>query len=380
MKNHCILIAAFAAALAVFCGCDSADDGSRDFADGKEAFEQGDLAKAARYFEQSAALMTTNADTFVYLARTRLGLGELADARVNIQKAEELAGGDADVRVLSAQLAWHAKDYDMAAKGFSAIANDAKVEAALRAEGWAGLGVVEMTRNNRDLARIAFLRAIRLDRRNASAWYNLGFLYRDNFNYLEAALEQFSIYVRLEETATPRVQKIQRTIIPELKESIARAAAERPGASRRDSAAAAAAIAKAESAWKKGNYKTARVSYQEALKADPLSYPAALGLAQAHLKTDATQKGQKNALEAYRQACMLKPGAISTFLAAADLAVRLGYHSAATEIYSRAVAADPSSLPALDGLIRALRRVGGKNSAAQAYQGYRDSLSAGKKK
>ena len=49
-------------------------------------------------------------------------------------------------------------------------------------------------------------------------------------------------------------------------------------------------------------------------------------------------------------------------------------------IYSRAVAANPSSLSAIDGLIRSLRRVGGKTKVAQAYQLYRDSLSVNRKK
>ena len=46
----------------------------------------------------------------------------------------------------------------------------------------------------------------------------------------------------------------------------------------------------------------------------------------------------------------------------------------AVEIYSRAVAANPASLDAIDGLIRALRKTGGKAKVAEAYQRYRESL------
>lgn len=379
MKIERITVAAVGAAMAVLCGCGGApDDGSDDLDEGKAAFESGDFKKAARHLEKSAAL-SANADTFVYLARVKLGLGELADARAWIDKAAGLAAADSDVRLLSAQIAWHAKDYEAAAKQFAGLAKDAKLAAELQAEGWTGLGIVEMTRNNRDLARIAFLRAIRLDRRSAPAWYHLGLLYRDAFNYSEAALEQFNIYVRLDAVASPRVQKVQRALVPELKESIARSAADRPGASKRDSAASATAIGKAEAAWKKGNFKTARIAYQDALKADPLSYPAALGLAKAYLKTDATQRGQMAALDAYKQACVLRPGAISTFVTTAELAAKLGLNAQAAEIYSRAVAADPSSTAALDGLIRALRKTG-KASSANAYQDYRSSLTAKKAK
>jgi tetratricopeptide (TPR) repeat protein len=231
-----------------------------------------------------------------------------------------------------------------------------------------------MTCDNHHLARIAFLRAIRLDRRNASAWYHRGLLYRDGFGYLEAALEQFEIFSRLEEEASPRVQKVQRTVIPALKESISRAATERPGASKRNSAACAAAIAKAEDAMKKGRFRDAREAYALALKSDPLSYPAALGLAKAWEKTDSTKAGQEKAFDAYKTACMLRPSAVSTFLAAGSLAAKLGFSLQAVEIYSRAVAANPASPDAIDGLIRALRKTGGKAKVAEAYQQYRLSL------
>ena len=71
---------------------------------------------------------------------------------------------------------------------------------------------------------------------------------------------------------------------------------------------------------------------------------------------------------------MLRPSAVSTFLAAGSLAAKLGLSLQAIEIYSRAVAANPTSLDAIDGLIRALRKSGGKAKVADAYQSYRESL------
>ena len=115
------------------------------------------------------------------------------------------------------------------------------------------------------------------------------------------------------------------------------------------------------------------------MTADPLSYPAALGLARAWERTDKTKTGQTKALECYQTACALRPSAVSTLLTAGALALRLGYPSQAVDIYSRAVAASPTSLDALDGLIRALRKCGGKNAVAQAYQLYRESIAAKRK-
>jgi len=368
---------AFVFAAAVLAGCDS-DDGSGSYRDACDAYGAHDLKKAGALFEKSVKVASTNADAFVGLARVRLELGELTAARQAIDRAAELTDGDVDVMLLSAQIDWHAKNYDRAAQEFGAIAIDRGLPPEIRAQGWSGLGVVEWSRDNYDLARVALLRAIRTDRRNAAAWYHLGLLYRDGFGYLEAALEQLSIYVRLEAVASPRVQKVQRSVIPELKEKIARTAADRPGASRRDSGASGALVQKADAAWKSGSFKSARKFYQEALNADPLSFPAALGLAKATLKADASRTGQQQALSCYRRACSLNAGAVSAFLAAGELAQRLGQPSSAVEIYSRAVAANPTSLDALDGLIRALRKAGNRTRAAQAYQGYRDSLTAKK--
>ena len=181
-------------------------------------------------------------------------------------------------------------------------------------------------------------------------------------------------------SASPRVQRVQRSDIPGLKEAITRAAADRPGVAKRDSSACAAEISKAEAALKKRTYKPACQHYEAALKADPISYPAALGLAQTQLKVDPGKGGQAKAFESYKLACALRPSAISTFLTAGSMAAKLGYHAQAVEIYSRAVAASPASREALDGLIRALRKVGNKASVAQAYQEYRDSLTAPKRK
>ena len=359
--------------VAAILGC-GPRDGSKEFEQGKTAYELRDLKKAETLFARSAVLAPQDADRILYLARTELELGELAEAQLQIAKAVAIAGDDADVRLLKAQIDWHAKNYEDAAKGFSEIAEDIRLEASVRAQGWAGLGVVEMTCDNHHLARVAFLRALRLDRRNAAAWYHLGLLYRDGFRYLEAALEQFEIFVRLEQEASPRVQKVQRTIIPGLKEEIARVATERPGAAKRNSSVCATLIVEAEAAQKKGNAKGAREAYQKALVADPLSYPAALGLAKAWEKTDATKAGQQKAFEAYKSACALSPSAVSTFLATGSLAVKLGYSSQAVEIYSRAVAANPTSLEAIDGLIRVLRKGGKADKVATAYQKYRDSL------
>lgn len=365
--------------LFVLAGC-GPKDGVREIRDGRAAFAAGDLKKAEKLYLKAESLNPASADAPFALAELRLRQGELAEAKKFIARAEALAGKDVDVRLLGGQIAWHAKDYARAEKLFQGVAADTALTPELRAQGFAGLGIVEMTCDEHDLARIAFLRAIRLDRRNASAWYHLGQLYRfDPFGYNEAALDQFEIFVRLEEDASPRVQKTQRSIIPALKDLIARAAAERPGAAKRNSAAAAASIASAENSLKKGAFKTALAHYRQAMEADVLSYPAALGFAKTQLRLDSSVNGQKKAFEAYRTACTLRPSAVSTYLETGRLAEKLALWAQAREIYSRAVAANPTSLDAIDGLIRAVRKTGGSEKISRAYQAYRDTLTKGKK-
>lgn len=370
-------LAALVGVLIAGCG---PNDGVQELADGRAAYQAGDIKKATKLLTKSAALNPLNVDAFVSLALIKIEAGELDEAQGWIAKAEALSAGDTDVRQLSAQIAYHAKDYDKAAKLYRGLGEDDSLDAAIRADGWSGLGVIQTENNEHDLARISFLRAIRLDRRNPAARYHLGRLYRlSPFGYAEAALEQFEIFVRLSgELASPRVQKTQQVIIPSLKETINRAATERPGASQRNSAVSAAALSKAEAAVKKGNWKAARTAYQEAVTADVLSYPAVLGLARVELKIDSSVAGQKKALEHYRQACSLKPSAISTLLEAGRLAEKLVLPAQAREIYSRALAANPFSLEAVDGLIRSIRKANGDKKVSQAYQSYRDMLSTKK--
>lgn len=367
------------AVLAVVAGC-GPKDGLKDYAEGTKAYETHDLKRAEKCFRQSLIDAPNAVNTLVMFARTELDLGEIAAAKEAIERAEALAPEATDVAMLEGEIAYQAKDYAHAIKRFEDVVKREEGNPAIQAIAWTGIGIVEMTCERRDFARLAFLRAIRLDRRCAAARYHLAFLYRgDSYHYLDAALEQFQIYVRLEDEASRRVQDVMRTLIPALREDIARRAAECPGADKRNAEASATALVKAEAAWKENAFKTARVEYDKAYAADPLSYPAALGLAKAWEKTDATEAGQQKALGYYKAACTLRPSAVSTFLTAGNLAMKMGRYASAAEIYSRAVAANPNDVTALDGLIRALRKVGGKTEIANAYQRYRETIPVRKK-
>ena len=290
--SSALRLAAAASVAATIAGC-GPNDGLAELDSGKAAYAAQDLKKAVKLFEKSLEFAPDRIDTLVYLARANVDLGEIQAAQQAIAAAEAVASaGDTDVKMLSAQIAWHLKDYAKAAKLFGEVAEAKGASNALKAQALTGLGVVYQTEGERDLARIAYFRALLLDRTNAAAWYHLGMLYRD-FGYIDSAIELLNAYVRLDVVASPRVQKVQRNVIPALQDASRRAVADREGASRRNSAACAAAISKAEEAKKKGAWKTAAAKFKEALDLDPLSATAAEGLAEAIEKTDSSADGKR---------------------------------------------------------------------------------------
>lgn len=374
--------AASALLLATALGC-GPGDGSKEFDKGLAAFRAGDLLRADRFFTRAIEIAPGNVDALVAETRVKLATGDIESAAGFATRAADLAADDPDVISLVAETAWHRKDYDLAQKSYLRLAEGDGFDAATRSVGWTGYGIVENARERGEaschLARCAFLRAIRLDRKNASAWYHLGLLYRDGFGYVDAALEQFLFYVRLAEKADARVQRVQDVMIGQLREQIAQRRSSVKGASSRNSAAAAAALVRATEAAKKKQAKAAKAAYAEAYVADPLSYPAALGLATCWEK-EGTKAALDEALRYYRAACELNPSACRTFLTTAALATKLGRTASAADLYSRAVAANPTDITAIDGLIRALGKTGKDRESARAYQSYRDSLGVRKPK
>lgn len=371
-----------AASLAVLSGCGNSD-GEREFALAKQALSVKNLDRAAELFMRAAELNSRNIDALVMLARIRLDLGEITAAEDAVARASALAPDDLDIAELSAQIDWHSKRYKEARDKYEKLAGNVAVDAKVRAQALAALGLIDIALSDiqpqdewlRDRARTEFLMALALDKKCAPAYYHLGLLYRSEpFPYKEAALTQYEFFKSVGPQADPRYDRVLRVVIPELKEEINRARAERPGATNRDSTAAAESIRKAQLAEKKGQTQAARRLYEAAFKADPLSYEAALGLAKTIKKAEGnSEAGKKRAFDAYNAACHLRSSAVSTFLDAAQLAMDLKKYQSAVELYSRAMAANSRNTTAIDGMIRALRKCD-KPKTAAIYQKYRDTI------
>lgn len=366
-------------ALLIVAGC-KPSDGKDEYAEAQKALDARNFEKAEELFAKSAELAPDNVDALVSLALSRIGRGLIKEARDAAVRAAALAPDDLDVRELLAQVAWYSGEYEAARELYLPLATDEKVPADVRSQAYAALGVVDMAMCGadmqhdwlRDRARTEFLRAIALDRFNAAARYQLALLYRDSYGYNEAALECFRAYIQLAKEADARMQRVQREEMPSLTRIINEANAARPGAAGRDVAVCSQELKKAEAEWKKGAYTKARQYYSNANKADPLSYEAAFGLAQAWEK-DRSASAKENALKYYQEACRNRTSATKTLIRTGDLAMTLKRYAIASEAYSRAVAANARDITAIDGLIRALRR-SSRTKAADVYQKYRETI------
>ncbi|MBO5643125.1 MAG: tetratricopeptide repeat protein [Kiritimatiellae bacterium] len=370
INSSFILISSLATLLV---GC-APSDGSDEFKQATAAYELRDLQRAKRFFEKAAKLNSSNADAHYMLAKVNLDLGNLEEASAAINDARLVASNAADILSLDAQIAYHLKDYAKAIEIFSTLSEDSSLSRRVRSQALVGLGIIYMTENDRDKARVQFLSSLVLERRhNASAYYHLGLLYRDAYDYQEAASEQFEMFVRIPDAPKDKVEKVLHNFLPAINDAIIRAAQEIPNASRRDSQAAAIQIKNAEQAQKKRQYKTALSAYTKAYQLDSLSFPAALGVARM-TALDQSRKEQEKALVAYLTAIKLRPKSTSTLLEAAQIAMKLKQYLTAERLYSMAVAANPVKLDAIDGLIRAKERLPGKTKAASLYQKYRNRL------
>lgn len=369
-------------AVLLVAGC-KPSDGKDEYAEAQKALEAKNYEKAEELFAKSAELAPDNVDALVSLALSRIGRGMIKEAKAAAEKAAALAPDDIDLRELLAQVAWYAGEFETARELYLPLATDENISADVRSQAFAALGVIDMAMCGtdmqhdwlRDRARTEFLRAITIDRRNATARYQMALLYRDTFGYNEAALENFRAFLQLAPEADARVQRVQRDEMPNLTRIINEANAARPGAAGRDVNVCSQELKKAEAEWKKGAFTKARQYYSNANKADPLSYEAALGLAQAWEKF---RNGKENALKYYQEACKNRTSATKTLIKTGDLAMELRKYAIATEAYSRAVAASAKDITAIDGLIRALRR-SNRAKAAEVYQQYRDTIPVRKK-
>ena len=384
MKIYNHLFACAAIALVAGCGGD-ADDGSRELEKGRAALGARDLPLASTLFAESARKNPTNFEARISLALVSLELGEPRVADKAAREAVAIDPSSAEARLVEGQTAYLAKDYARSKASFGMVADDGGLPAAIRSQALSSRAVAEFATDETDAARISLLRALRLDFRNAAAWYHLGVLSRGTYHFPAAAKDQFEMACRLDPNSS-RTRETMRTIIPALRETLARIAADKPGADKRNPGEAARLIADGVSAQKKKDIKTAGACFAKAFAADPLSWEAAWHYAQTLQAVEEAKKPGdktrltpsdivKKTLYAYRVALDAKPASRETCMSAARFALQNRRPDEACDFLSHALAHFPDpkhSKSVLELYVDALGRLGtadGKRRAAM-YRAY----------
>ncbi len=372
----------------VGCGPGAADKGDGDFARGREELARAEpnLQVAMNAFAACALKNPTNFETRVELALTALRLGEPDIADRAATEAVGLMPSSAEAHLLEAHAAYLKRDYERAEAAFSRVANAVYLPAEMRSQAFSSRSVVELAAGKIDASRLSLMRAVRLNFRNAAAWYHLGVLSRDTFHFNAAAKDQFEMACRLEPDS-PRERNIVRNVLPSLRDALARAAADKPGAAKRDPSRAAKLLAEGAAAERRRDIKGASRKYAEAYAADPLSWEAACSYARTLQAAEAAKKSTdktklsavtvvERTLAAYRAALDAKPTSRETFMAAARFALQNRRAQVAADLLSRALAHFPDSKQVLSLYIEALGRLGTAESARRArrYQAYRREL------
>ncbi|MCQ2392227.1 MAG: hypothetical protein MJ240_12460 [Kiritimatiellae bacterium] len=389
-------------AAAIFAGCtgDAVDDGARDLEKGRAAFAARDLKAASEAFAECARKNATNFEARISLALACIELGSPRQADQAAKEAVAIDPSSAEGRLVEGEAAYLVKDYARAKAAFNAVASAQDLPNALRSQALASRAVVELASEGADVARLSLFRAIRVDFKNAAAWYHLGVLSRGTFHFPAAAKDQFEMACRLDPNSA-RTRETLRTILPSVRDALAHLAADKPGAAKRDPGLAAKLLAEAATLTKKNDTKGALAKYERAHEADPLSYEAAWSCAQALAKSEPAwnspkpEKGKPvdkakiaaarakavaahvdRVLATYRAALDAKPSKRDTCITAARYALQNQRAKAACDFLSHALAHFYDSKPVLDLYVEALGKLGTAEGTRKArlYQAYRKEL------
>ena len=366
MRNNILAVLA----LAVVAGC-GPDDGSVDFEKGEAAYSARDLQTAVLCYGAAAVKNPTNFTARMKLALANVDLGEIDAARAAIDSALAVDPLSAEARLLDGHIAYIAKDYSHAKKAFSDISSARQLPKDIRSKAIASQAVMELTANLFDRARVSLWRAIRLDRRNAAAWYHLGYLSRDTYRFEDAALEQFQMASRLM-TDPVRVKSVMQDIIPTIRESLRAKMAGKPGAAGRDPGTAATLVTEGEGLTKRAPKKAA-AKFSEAYSKDPLSYAAAWNFAKSKCDSAKSDADIARVLSAFQDAIDQRPNSQLTYRTAARFALGRRRPIRAERFLSQALAHDPEDKATLELYVQTLRRLG-KTSEAKLYDAYLKEL------
>ena len=317
--------------LALVCGCGSRS-GVGAAKKGMAAFKDGRYEKAIALFSKAAERIPNSPELYYHLGLAHLEHGNLDPALEALQAALELRPAEGEANILGAmgQVAYHQKAYTNAVAALER-ALEVSQDDATTVRVLTTLGAVEVCRKNPDLACLHYLRALKLDRKYAPAYYNLAVLYQDQYNLYEEALDQLEMFVRMVEKKD-RKRDMAENRIKRLSQKIGT-----PANVSRNSTRAASLLQDGVNAYVAKQFPKAIKAYKDALVADPQTFSAALGLGEVYVK----QGMRAEALEAFKRAADINPTHQYSYHQAADLALQLKQPADASKILIKAIARSP---------------------------------------
>jgi len=335
------------------------------------AFGEKNYPEAITCLTEASKRITDSPDLYYHLGCAHLLNGELDPAAVAFQAAFNLNPKHGETLAGLAQLAYYTNQLPRARVFFREALEAETASDESRASILTGLALTEAALGHNDQARLCLLRAQRVSRRYAPAYYNLGALYLSTYSLREEALDQFELFVRLADPASPYQEKARKQI-SRLRVAVDRAKAEELDALRRDPDLAARRLHEGIDAQIARQFPKALKCYREALAADPLAFNAAFGLGK--LYRDLKQPAE--ALEAFKRAAAINPAHQDSQLQAAALAVQLKRYDEAERILDLAIARSPFTPESADLMAR-IRYAQGRYAEAREYgQFYLSLLSA----
>ena len=214
--------------VALIAGCGK-NDGTSEFEKGEYAYSVRDYGAAAMFYREAAAKNPTNFTARLRLAISLMNRGDLTGAKAAVDSARALKQDSAEAVFIDGQLAYLTKDYKRAKDAFDAISGTKSLPLSIRSQALSARAVMEIAAGAFDRARVSLWRAMRMDRRNAAAWYHMGHLSRDTYRFNDAAIAQFGMASRLMKDPV-RAKEITRDVIPALHESLRSKMAAKQGA------------------------------------------------------------------------------------------------------------------------------------------------------
>lgn len=345
--------------LLLACGCGS-HSGMTAARDGMTAFKEGRYEKAVSCFTRATTRISNSSELYYNLGLAHLKLGNIEPAQLAFQAAVELSPKNGSSLACLGQISYLQNDLSNASVFLEkAAANLSDAQALARALTTAGL--VETARQRYSLARLNYLRALKLDRHYAPAYYNLASLYRDQFGLREEALDQFELFIRITDAKNDHYEKAANNI-KRLRLNLERTRSTEGDRVRRDPPTAAKFLQDGVAAAVSKNYSKAIKAYKDALAADPLTFSAAFGLGMAYRQ----QRQPADAFAAFKQAAAISPNHQDSYCQAAELALQLRQPGEAAKLLDKALARSPYN-PASAKLMAQLCHAENRLPEARAY-------------